>query len=79
MEHQTDPDYLQHQVYNNASDLDVRTHILTYYLAHEPNWYSWLWAQLRLPENGRMKTNSSLGSRNLSPPTSCQKGKSDEN
>jgi hypothetical protein len=54
MEHQTDPDYLQHQVYNNASDLDVRTHILTYYLAHEPNWYSWLWAQLRLPENGRI-------------------------
>lgn len=54
MEHQTDPDYLRQQVYNNAYDLDVRTHILTHYLADGPGWYSWLFDQLRLPEEGRI-------------------------
>ena len=54
MEHQTDPDYLRQQVYNNAYDLDVRTHILTHYLADGPDWYSWLFDQLRLPEESRI-------------------------
>ena len=54
MEHQTDSDYLQKQVYDSAYDLDVRTHILSHYLAHAPNWYDWLFEQLTLPECGRI-------------------------
>jgi len=54
MKHQTDPDYLQRQAYNDAHDLDVRTHILTHYRAHSQSWYCWLFDQLMLPENGRI-------------------------
>jgi ubiquinone/menaquinone biosynthesis C-methylase UbiE len=54
LEHLTDFDYLQQQVYSSAYDLDVRSHISNHYLAHEPGWYEWLFAQLALPENGRI-------------------------
>lgn len=54
MKHQRDPDFLKNQAYDNAFDLNIRTHILTHYRAQAEDWYGWLFEQLRLPENGRI-------------------------
>lgn len=54
MKHQYDPVYLQNQAYDDASDLNIRTHILSYYRAQANGWYRWLFEQLRLPAGDRI-------------------------
>lgn len=39
--------------YNDAHDLNVRTHIMHYYRLHSRSWFDWLADQLVLPEHGR--------------------------
>ena len=41
------------QAYDNARDLNVRTHIMQYYRLHSRSWFDWLGDQLDLPQYGR--------------------------
>ncbi|MBK8905186.1 MAG: class I SAM-dependent methyltransferase [Anaerolineaceae bacterium] len=41
------------QAYNDAHDLNVRTHIMKYYRLHSCSWFEWLGDQLVLPDHGR--------------------------
>jgi SAM-dependent methyltransferase len=41
------------QAYNDAHDLNVRTHIMKHYRLHSRSWFDWLDDQLELPKHGR--------------------------
>ena len=54
MSEQTDPDFLAHEEYGQASELSTRIQIQRRYSTHPRDWFLWLFDRFQLPPNSRV-------------------------